>query len=290
MVIVAGIFWGTMGVFSNELNSLGFNSMENSAIRLITCALVFVILNFRKLKIDPRDIWKFCITGIFSILAMSLTYFESIKRSSLTIASILLYTAPIMVTVMSAIFYKEKITPVKLLCLVGAILGIVLISGTGGKTGLSTAGLIFGLLSGFSYALYSILGKMILKKYEPFTLFTYAFIFAAIGSCFVCDIPSIASKTIASKNIVYTVMIMAGCGIVTSAVPYTLYTLGLKYMPAGKASILACVEPLTATIIGISFYGDRLGVVSANGIVLIISSVVVISLFKTHSAPSNGKQ
>lgn len=277
LIILSGILWGLMGVFSNALNSIGFTSIQGSAIRIILCALMLTAINFKYLKIEFKDIWKFALIGIFSILTMSTTYFESIRRSSLTLASILLYTAPVMVMVMSAVFYKEKITPKKLLCLVGAIVGIIMISGIDSKVKLSKAGLMYGLLSAFSYALYSIIGKMILKKYSPVTVSTYAFIFASIGVLFICNIPQIVKISCNSAGVFYTFAIMAGCALVTAAIPYTLYTLGLKYVPAGTASVLACVEPLTATVIGISFYGDKLGIISFIGIILIFMAVGFLS-------------
>ncbi|MBO5008270.1 MAG: EamA family transporter [Clostridia bacterium] len=276
-IITAGIFWGCIGIFANELTAMGFNSLESSAIRLISCAFIFIIINFKKLKIRLKDMWQFVLIGIASILTMSITYFESIKHSSLSLASILLYTAPMMVTLMSALFYKEKMTKRKIICLMAAFAGIVMISGLDSRVNISTVGLIYGLLSAFSYALYSIIGKLILKKYEPITVSSYAFIFAAIGALFICDIPHMAEISVNTTSLWYTLIIMLGTGVVSAAIPYTLYTLGLKYVPAGKASILACVEPLTATIIGICFYGDRFGMVSAVGIVLIMTAVGVLS-------------
>lgn len=277
-IIAAGILWGLMGVFSGELNNLGFNSAEGTAIRLISCALIFILINFKKLRVDIKDLWQFVMIGIFSILTMSYTYFESIRLSSLTLASILLYTAPVMVTLMSVMFYREKITPGKIICLTGAISGIVMISGIDTKISLTVPGLTYGLLSAFSYALYSIIGKNLLKKYEPVTVSSYAFIFAALGSVFTVDLPTMVCTFIDSSNLLYTLGIMIGCGVVTAAIPYTLYTLGLKHIPAGKASILACVEPLTASVMGICFYGDRIGLVSITGILLILLAVTFLSI------------
>jgi drug/metabolite transporter (DMT)-like permease len=277
LIILSGILWGLMGVFSNALNSIGFTSIQGSAIRIILCALMLTAINFKYLKIEFKDIWKFALIGIFSILTMSTTYFESIRRSSLTLASVLLYTAPVMVMVMSAVFYKEKITLKKLMCLIGAVAGIIMISGIDSTVNLSRAGLVYGLLSAFSYALYSIIGKLILKKYKSVTVSTYAFIFASLGALTICDIPEIVKTASTSPDILYTLAVMAGCALVTAAIPYTLYTLSLSYTNAGTASVLACVEPLTATVIGIAFYGDKLGIISFIGIILIFMAVGFLS-------------
>ena len=277
LIIISGILWGCMGVFSKTLNKIGFDSMEGSAIRLVICAVIFVIINFRHLKINTKDIWKFISIGIFSIFTMSYTYFESIRLSSLTLASILLYTAPFMVTMASYFLYKEKMTPTKIICLILAFSGIIMISGADSEIALTPKGLIFGLLSGASYALYSIIGKNLLKTYKPETVCSYAFIFASVMALITTDLPLICSTISESKNLFKTIIIMSGCGVITAAAPYTLYTLGLKYAPAGKASILACVEPLTACLIGIIIYGDKLGIISLFGIFMIFTAVIWLS-------------
>ena len=274
-IIISGMLWGCMGVFSNALNQIGFTTTEASAIRLITCGIIFATVNSSKLKIHLKDIWMFILIGIVSILTMTVTYFESIQRSSLTLASVLLYTAPVMVTIMSCVFFKETLNLKKIFCLTCAIIGIIMISGLDSKVKLTYAGLLYGLLSAVSYALYSIIGKLILKKYEPVTISSYAFIFAAMGSLLIIN-PIELSEKISNCNI-QGIILMFACGIITAAIPYTLYTKGLKFIPAGKASVLACVEPLTATVIGICFYGDSVGFLSAIGIFLILGSVCLLS-------------
>ena len=280
LIIIAGIFWGCIGVFGNILTSIGFDTSQRTAIRLGFCAIALVLVNIRKLKISTRDIPLFVVAGIVSVFSMCYTYYKSINISSLALASVLLYTAPIMVTVMSAIFYKEKMTPLKIVCLAITFIGIVMISGLDSKVNISLLGIVFGLLSAFTYATYSIFGKKLLTMYEPIVVTTYTSLVGAVLAVIVCNPAGLVKTVGASENILYTVLIMIGTGVITAAIPYALYTIGLKNVPASKASVLACVEPVTACIIGVLIYGDTLGPVSVIGMLMILGAVCALSYDK----------
>jgi len=280
MIILAGIFWGIIGVFSKTLSELGFTSIDNSAIRLVVAAIVFSLINRKHLKINLRDWWMFALLGIASVFFMTFVYFEAIKYTSISVASILLYTAPIMVTVMSCIFFHEKMSVLKITTLILTFTGIVMISGYDPSINLSAIGIFYGLMSGFSYSLYSIIGKFVLKKYSSESTTTYAFIFAALAAVIICDFSSFANTFSAVENKAFLILMLLGTGVFTAVIPYTLYTIGLKHIPAGKASVLASVEPLTATLVGVMFYSEKLGFVSILGIVLILGSVIMLSVSK----------
>lgn len=279
-IICAGILWGTIGIFAKTLTQFGFDSVQNTTIRLAVCAIVLVLINIKHLRIKLSDLWMFALLGIASLFSMSFVYFEAIKYTSLSLAAILLYTAPIMVTIMASVFYREKMTTLKIAALIFAFIGIVMISGFDPATNITAKGIVYGLLSAFSYSLYSIIGKFVLKKYSTKTTITYAFIFAAAAAVLCCDFSSIASTVALADNKIVLAIVMFATGIVTAALPYTLYTIGLTHVPAGKASIMASVEPLTATLIGVAFYSEKLGIISLLGMALILGSVTSLSLSK----------
>ena len=281
-IILAGIFWGTIGVFAKVLTQFGFNSFQNSTIRLVSAAIMLFIINRNHLKIKAKDLWMFALLGTASLFSMSFVYFQAIKYTSLSLAAILLYTAPIMVTIMACVFYHEKISALKISALVFAFLGIVLISGFDKTTNVTPVGIIYGLLSALAYSLYSIIGKFILKKYSTKTTITYAFIFAGIVSLFVCDFDSFSKVIVSCDSKLLLILTMIGMGAFSAAIPYTLYTIGLNHIPAGKASILACVEPLTATLVGVMFFNEKLGVISVIGIIFILCAVTALSFSKKN--------
>ena len=114
LILAAGSLWGTMGVFVDLLTSLGFSTMNAALLRICSAAVMYVIFLLVKdkklLVIYIRDLWMFLGLGLLSILSLTCFYFLAIQRTSYSIAAILLYTAPVMVSVMSAIFFKESFT------------------------------------------------------------------------------------------------------------------------------------------------------------------------------------
>ena len=189
LIIIAGCFWGSMGIFVRRLDTYGFSSIQIVSIRVTMAALIFALVLFVKdrkgFKISFRDIPLFLGLGFGSILFFTVCYFSAITMMSLSTAAILLYTSPIWIMLMSILFFHEKLDRRKLIALALAFAGCVLVSGISGG-GVTPTGLLVGLGSGIGYGLYSILGKIALCKYSPYTVTTYTFVFAAIGSWFIC--------------------------------------------------------------------------------------------------------
>lgn len=289
LIISAGTLWGTMSVFVKSLENYGFNSMQISAFRIVTAAVIFIFTLFiydrSLLIIKPADLPLFIAMGIISILCLAWTYFRAISYS-VSVAAILLYTAPSMVMLMSVIFFKEKFTKRKFAALICAFCGCLCTAGNFKNISFNPLGILFGLAAGFTYATYSIFGTVLLKKYHPYTVTSVAFTFAAVGSLFVCNIPDVLFKISAVQDKLILTQWIIGIGVVTAVVPYILYTIGLSRTEAGQASVLASVEPLVASIIGIAFYGDKFSIMTTLGISLILSAVIILNV-KKDRFPSN---
>ncbi len=154
LIIAAGIFWGSMGIFVRELTELvGFSSIQIVCVRLIVAAIAFSLILLVKepggFKIQPRDIPLFLGLGLCSILFFSTCYFTAIRMMTLSVAAILLYTSPIWVMLMSVLLFHEKITGRKLLALALSFAGCICVSGiASGSGGITPAGIVIGLCSG----------------------------------------------------------------------------------------------------------------------------------------------
>lgn len=281
LIILAGIIWGTMGIFVTEMETMGFSSLQISSIRVTVAAIIFIftvlITDKSRFKVKIKDLWIFFIMGFGCVLGMSMLYFYTIVNTSLSTAAILLYTSPIWVILISAIVFKEKLTWQKLVALICAFVGCVLISYTGGESGgIGIWYFITGLGSGIAYGLYSIFGTVALKKYHPYTVTMYSFIFAAISSWFIVKPLGIAAVVQAYPNKLYIAVWMVMVGLVTAYTTFMLYTLGLKHTAPGKAAIMACTEPLTATLLGVFMYGQS---ASVPGILLIFFAILLVNNF-----------
>ena len=287
LIILAGCFWGSMGIFVRRLSSYGFTSVQIVSIRVTLAALIFSGLLLARdrsgFRISLRDLPLFLGLGFGSILFFTICYFTAITMMSLSTAAILLYTSPIWIMLMSVVFFREKLDRRKILALALAFAGCVLVSGISGN-GITPVGLLVGLGSGIGYGLYSILGTVALRKYSPFTVTTYTFLFAAAGSWMICSAGDMISKFSAAPDLPFLLFFCILTALVTAVIPFGAYTLGLQTVEASKAGIIATIEPMVATLIGIVFFSEPLSILSGLGILLILGAIVLLNWKRKQSA------
>lgn len=280
LIILAGCFWGSMGIFVRKLASYGFSSVQIVSIRVTLAALIFsgllLVRDRAGFKISLRDLPLFLGLGFGSILFFTVCYFTAITLMSLSVAAILLYTSPIWIMLMSVLFFREKLNRRKILALALAFAGCILVSGVSGN-GVSLTGLLVGLGSGIGYGLYSILGTVALRKYSPYTVTTYTFIFAAAGSWLICCPANMISTFSAAPDLSFLLFFCGLTALITAVIPFLAYTLGLQSVEASRAGIIATIEPMVATLIGILFFSEPLTVFSGLGIFLILGAVILLN-------------
>lgn len=276
----AAILWGILVVFIRNLSSAGMASMEIVALRVYGSAMILVLAlllyNRKLMRIKLKDSWCFVGTGVISIVFFSYCYFRNVTVSSVAVSSILMYTSPIWVMLLSRLVFAERIGKRKLVALFMAVLGCTLVSGiTGGIEKISMEGILLGLGSGIGYGLYSIFGRLALEKgYHPLTVSAYTFLFACVGV-----LPFINAEILIGKmNSVSGLWGWAFAMVFFSTcLSFTLYTMGLKYLEPGKAAVLATLEPIVSTVVGVVLYQEALTGVMLVGITLVLAASVLIS-------------
>ena len=280
-VLSAGTLWGVMGIFVRKLGTYGFSSLQIACLRILFGAVLFLAITGvsrrELLKIRLRDVGLFLGMGLLSLLMFTVCYFTTISLASLSVAAILLYTSPIWVMLLSAVCLRERITGRKTLCAAVAFGGCVLVSGIGSGASLSPVVIVTGLMSAVGYGLYSIFGTFALRKYQPLTVTTYAFLFGAVGAAILCKPAEIAGIVSAAPNPAGLVLFLIVTAFVTAVLPYLLYTVGLSHMRASAAAIMASIEPVVATAAGALVFGEGLTVPAFAGIVLVLGAIVVLN-------------
>ena len=282
IVMLAAILWGSVGIFTKYLYSAGFTPFQASMLRCLVATVIIVpimIIRSRKqLKLRSwKDLLFFVISGTFGLALCYTAYFITIQQSTLSIAAVMLYSSPIMVTIMAAFLFKEKITVKKAVSIILAFTGCIIMSGILGGSGvtLTAVGVLIGFLSGFGYALYNIGSRMALKYYSTYAVTTYTFIFATIGMIPFTPIKETASLMAANPT---TIAVALGLGILSTLIPYTLYVLALNYVEVSKASVIAIIEPVAATIIGMFAFDEALTVNTVVAMIIILLSVLVSNM------------
>ena len=276
-VILAGMLWGTSGVFFNLLEPYGFSSLQMTTMRAVIsaiCMVVYLAIKDKKLlKPKGRELILFLCSGV-SIFITASCYFLSIDASSVTTAVILMYTAPVFVMAFSCLFLGEKFTLAKGVSVLFVIVGCALVSGVVGGMVISLKGVIFGLISGIAYAAYSIFTKISsMRGANSLTGSMYSFSIMSIIAVFASDTVGIVKTAAASPS---AIILIVGIGVCTCFLPYVFYNLALKALPAGTVSAMVIIEPVAASLFSV-FMGERLGVPAKVGIVLVLGAVVVLS-------------
>ena len=279
-IVLAGCLWGIIAIFVKVLTGLGLSSMECVAVRVslstILLLLYILVTDPQKLKIQPKDIVCFLGTGLCSILFFSFCYFKAIEKiGGAAVPALLLYTAPIFVMILSACFFKEKITKRKMICLIATFIGLGFVTGafSGGEK-ISAVSFLLGLGSGLGYALYSIFGKFIAERYDAMTITFYTFLVASIGAI---PLSGIAFHLQVFGN-VKGIVAAVGLAFLSTALPFLLYTKGLQGIEAGKAAILATVEPFVAAVVGALVFGEHFDLPKIVGMLLILFAITFLNL------------
>ena len=280
LVLIAGVSWGLIGVFTKANDALGFTEMQMLFVKGVLATAVLLVITFFKdksqLKLKNwKDIRYFVGTGIISFTFFSWAYMKAVNLTSLGVAAVLLYTAPTFVMLFSILLFGEKMTKTKGIVLLMTFVGCILVTGLlEGGAAFTWQGIAIGLASGVGYALYSIFGTYAIRAgYGSLTISFYTFLMAAITMTFLVEPIAVVSQI----NEMGQWPLAVSFALLTTVVPYLSYTKGLSGLPASKASVTATIEPVVAAILGIVVFHEGVSMLKLTGIVLVLSSVVVMS-------------
>ncbi len=278
-ILTAGVCWGLIPVFYHMMSSAGLSRMQTITMRFTIAAVGYIVYLLAKdpalLKIKrPVHLLYFVGTGVCSLAAFNFCYITCIKYAGVSVAALLLYTAPAFVLVMSVILFREQLTPRGLVALGMTVLGCAFVSGIfSGEMPLNISALMWGLGSGFGYALYSIFSKYALVHYAPETITAYTAVFASMST-----LPFSKPSELVSLASDPTVLTGAlGSAVLCTVLAYLLYTSGLKHTPAGKAAVLSTVEPVVASILGVALLHESMAWDKLCGIALVLFAIAVLN-------------
>ena len=238
MVIVSAVLWGLYGSFVTVLTSMGLSQNALVFLRMfatsIPVGLLMLATDRSAFRVRPADIPLFIANGVLSLLFFTFCYTSAIKVTKIATAAALLYTAPAIVMVLSAILFKEQLTARKVFCCLLAVVGCAFASGIGGELFAGTsgasaagslitpAGLLLGLGAGLGYALYSIFSRIILNRgYSVYTNVCYSFGIAMISFFILACADGSVIQVIESPSRTALGLL---CGILTGSMAYVLYT------------------------------------------------------------------
>lgn len=268
MLIISMVMFGTLGPF---VRNIPVASGELALYRAVLAALLIgAYLLFTHQKIPFAKIRKELALLLFSGMAMGVNWillFEAYKYTTVSVATLSYYFAPVIVTLVCPILFKEKLTRRQIVCFVMSTLGLVMITGigeVGGGRGM--IGIMFGLGAAMFYATVILLNKFI-RNVEGIHRTFLQFLAAIV--ILLPYVMATSGVTLGAMNAVGWVNLLI-VGLVHTGLTYCLYFSSLKELPGQKAAILSYIDPLVAVLISVTVLGETMTLWQAVGGALIL--------------------
>ena len=279
MVFIAGVLWGSIGLFIHLMSEAGASAATISFLRM---AFAFGILfsitaassGISAFRVSRKTLFCSAALGLVCHGIYNVFYSWAVTMIGVTVSAVLLNIAPVFTAIISVLLFHEKMTLRKGIALVVNVVGCVL-AATGGHFAdapLSFVGILCGVAAGLCYALTAILGRLAGEGSNPFVISTYSYFFAALFL-------AIFQRPWAER-IVITPSI-AGLGflyaLIPTAIGYLLYYQGVQRIrESSKVPVIASVETVTAALLGVLVLGEQLSLIHYLGIAVVLLSIVLM--------------
>lgn len=278
-IALAGVFWGTIGLFGKTLEGYGMSSeMIAFSRQFAGFSILFIIFLFKDpsvLRIDRKGLKSAMIIGVVSQGIFNLAYFGSIKLVGTFTAVVLLYFSPVIMFLLGTFMYREKSSRKKvfsvLLCLTGCVYGV-----TGGDFSTlqsNTVGILLGLTAALTYSLMPALSKKTTTIYNPFTIIIYSFMFGAI--MLIPFAKPVASIMAVQDKAVFLIILLFG--FISSSIPYCLYIPSLHNVQVSKLGVIASIELVVSIAIAVLFLKEPLSAGKVAGASIIMASILIMN-------------
>lgn len=283
---IAAATYGTNPLFALPLYADGMNSDSVLLWRYVIAApimAVMLVARGRNFHIRRPLILPLIFMGLMMALS-SLMLFESYLYMDAGIASTLLFVYPLMVAIIMALVYKERLSLMTMLCIVMALGGIALLFKGGGSGTLSITGTIFVMLSSLSYSIYIVgVNRPGLKEIPTLTMIFYVLI---IGSLmFITKIAATPGATVMVPGKWYLWGCVIALAIMPTVISFLCTTAAIQYIGPTPTAILGALEPVTAVLIGISVFGETMTARDWCGLVMIVVAVSLVVAGGRITAP-----
>lgn len=285
-VFIAGSLWGLIGIFVKSMDTYGSSATMTSFLRVLFAFFIMLILclwkcNISDLFIGPKSLFICALLGILCHGVYNICYSIAVTTVGVALSAVLLDIAPLFTLLFSVILFHEKPSAVKCAAIIINIIGCILTvtNGSFEIKSLAFFGILMGIGSGFFYALTAIIGTFAAENVHPFVMSMYSYFFAAVFLGL--TIQPWHTKLVVNKGILIWGFFYA---LIPTAIAYVIYYDGLKnIVETSKVPVIASIEVIIASLIGIIFYHETLGIVSILGIIIVLSSIVLMN-YKSNTS------
>ena len=281
--LIGVISWGLSGACGQYLmNDSEVSPIYLTALRMMIAGLVLTLFafwkqpkQFREVVKSPKIMGRMLFFGIFGLMLCQLTYLFAIHSSNAGTATVLQYTCPILIVIYVSLKEKTIPTVMEFVAIFCALVGTFIIATHGNpfNLSLSPAGLFWGIISAFAYALYTLLPGKLIQQWG--SLMVCGFVFLSGGILFYIGS---ASWQYSIQWQPYTFFAFFGIIGVGTILAYTLYLEGVALIGPVQGSLLASAEPISSVFFSIVLLGEVFQMIDMVGIIFILIAVYIITM------------
>jgi drug/metabolite transporter (DMT)-like permease len=263
----------------HPIDPLILSQTRTSFSLLVLLPLLVGRRGWQRIKLPTRDLIQCLVLGMLGVAASNYFYYVAIQKTSVAIAIIVQYTAPVWVLLYVVARGQQKLSLQKVAAVGVAIAGIALTIGiVGGKSAsplrLDSYGFIAALLASFSFAFYNVGGHRLLARYDRWRVLVWTLTSAAVFWLFWNPPWKVLAAHYAPAQwgflFVFSMISVLGS--------FSLYFLGLQHLEPTRAIIASCLEPVFSILLVAALLGEGLRPVQTLGIVLVLSAIVIVQL------------
>lgn len=253
LTLLGGIFWGFSGTCGQFLmQNCKMDTSFLVSVRLLVAGIILVVYGFIRDARDMVGVWQtpkkivhLLLFAIFGIAFCQYTYLEAIRHTNAGTATVLQYTAPVMIMVYTCVVSRRMPRKTEVLCVILALVGTFIIATHGNPStmAITPAGLVWGIISAVAMAAYSLLPVELTKRHSGITVSAWAMLVA--GVVFLLATQSWTRAPVLDAGGIFA---LGGMCLFGTVFAYTMYLCGVQRVGAMQASMLASVEPVSATL------------------------------------------
>lgn len=276
LVGTAAVLWAAIGLFTPALLDRGMSAVDIAFWRAALAGVVFVVHGLVRGRdaghLRVRDRRDAALLVVFGVIAVGLFYAAlaaAIEHGGVSLAWILLYTAPAWVAAGAAILLRERVDAGRWALVAATVVGVVLVAiGGGDGVVVTVASVAWGLVAGWSYSAWYLVGKPLLRRYTPVTISAWTLVSGAVVL-----LPFAAPRSPSAE----VWLLLIGLAVVSTYLPVLAYYSGLGSVDASRAAIVATIEPVVAVGIGVLVADERLSALAALGGVVVLAAATFAS-------------
>jgi len=277
-VSLAAFFFALIAVIGKTVINTGINVFDllilQNAVALLFILVYFAVVDIRKLRLNAENIRTILIQGFIGSAGTTVMFYLALQRMNAGIASMLLFTHPVLVSLYFMLTRTKKITVTNNLALVSAFLGSIMVINIFdidlARTPLM--GLFFGVISSIFYAFYNIYADMRLKSFEPLVIAFYTTLTSLVVTLMLHPGFFRLEFAFTTELLLY----VCELAVVSGILPVIFLYKGIKLVGADKASIVATSELPITILMSFLVLGERMNLVQLAGVALIIGSIIIL--------------